>query len=198
MRTERHPTLDILVREDGCIYVPKKCNRPAHWTFGSVGVGGYLRVQINGKQYRVHRLVLEAFVGPCPEGFECDHSDRNRRNNALTNLRWLSRTDNNRNRIDNDRVDARGGTHSYEDMRQFAKEKNARRYASKRQEILEQKSSYYAQNRDKKICASNLYRKSKSLTHKRIRFSDGKQRWIPNEHATELLKVSVKERNYVR
>lgn len=37
----------------------------------------------------VHRLVLEAFVGPCPPGMECCHfPDRNPANNKLSNLRW--------------------------------------------------------------------------------------------------------------
>jgi hypothetical protein len=36
----------------------------------------------------VHRLVLEAFVGMCPEGMECCHRDGNRSNNSLSNLRW--------------------------------------------------------------------------------------------------------------
>lgn len=37
---------------------------------------------------RVHRLVLEAFVGPCPEGMQGCHNDGNPENNALENLRW--------------------------------------------------------------------------------------------------------------
>lgn len=37
----------------------------------------------------VHRLVLEAFVGPCPDGMEgCHFPDRNPANNRLENLRW--------------------------------------------------------------------------------------------------------------
>ena len=36
----------------------------------------------------VHRLVLETFVGPCPEGMECCHNDGNPSNNNLNNLRW--------------------------------------------------------------------------------------------------------------
>lgn len=39
-------------------------------------------------QRYVHRMVLEAFVGPCPAGMECCHNDGNPRNNALGNLRW--------------------------------------------------------------------------------------------------------------
>ncbi len=39
--------------------------------------------------FRVHRLVLEAFVGPCPERMEaCHFPDRNPANNRLGNLRW--------------------------------------------------------------------------------------------------------------
>lgn len=37
---------------------------------------------------RVHRLVLMAFMGPCPEGMEGCHNDGNRLNNTLGNLRW--------------------------------------------------------------------------------------------------------------
>lgn len=36
----------------------------------------------------VHRLVLEAFVGPCPDGMECRHLDGNAKNNHLSNLAW--------------------------------------------------------------------------------------------------------------
>jgi excisionase family DNA binding protein len=37
---------------------------------------------------RVHRLVLEAFVGPCPPGMEACHEDCDAGNNTLANLRW--------------------------------------------------------------------------------------------------------------
>lgn len=50
-----------------------------------------------GKQRRaarVHRLVLEAFVGPCPEGMEACHNDGNPANNRLENLRWDTRRNN--------------------------------------------------------------------------------------------------------
>lgn len=38
--------------------------------------------------FRVHRLVLAAFVGPCPPGMEGCHDDGDPSNNQLTNLRW--------------------------------------------------------------------------------------------------------------
>jgi hypothetical protein len=57
---------------------------------------GYVEVGLmrDGKQRTmlVHRLVLEAFVGPCPSGMEgCHDPDPNRQNNSLDNLRWDTR-----------------------------------------------------------------------------------------------------------
>jgi hypothetical protein len=41
------------------------------------------------KWYYIHRLVLETFVEPCPEGMECRHyPDGNPRNCYLENLSW--------------------------------------------------------------------------------------------------------------
>jgi hypothetical protein len=50
-----------------------------------------VRLQKDGRQFnrRVHRLVLEAFDGPCPEGEECRHfPDRDPGNNRRDNLVW--------------------------------------------------------------------------------------------------------------
>lgn len=57
---------------------------------------GYLRVTLKGFSYqqRIHRLVLEVFIGPCPEGMEACHGDGNRANNRLDNLRWDTRSAN--------------------------------------------------------------------------------------------------------
>lgn len=40
------------------------------------------------KQYRVHVLVLEAFVGPRPEGMQGCHRDDDKDDNRLCSLRW--------------------------------------------------------------------------------------------------------------
>jgi hypothetical protein len=42
----------------------------------------------------VHRLVLEAFVGPCPDGMECRHLDGSRTNNNVANLCWGTKKEN--------------------------------------------------------------------------------------------------------
>ena len=64
---------------------------------------GYIHAELytgDGKpRYRrVHALVLEAFVGPCPAGQECCHQDGNRANCQLSNLRWGTRSQNMRER----------------------------------------------------------------------------------------------------
>ena len=44
---------------------------------------------------KVHRLVLEAFIGPCPDKQVCRHfPDRAPTNNYLTNLSWGTRKEN--------------------------------------------------------------------------------------------------------
>ncbi len=59
---------------------------------GNTG-GGYQMVALYSDlgrfQLKVHRLVLEAFVGPPPPGMpHCAHGDGNPANNRLENLRW--------------------------------------------------------------------------------------------------------------
>lgn len=51
---------------------------------------GYLVVSLGKerKQFRVHVLVLEAFVGERPPGYHGCHRDGNRGNSCLENLRW--------------------------------------------------------------------------------------------------------------
>lgn len=48
-----------------------------------------LRTEFGSRIFLVHRLVLEAFVGPCPPGMMCRHfPDRTRSNNQLSNIQW--------------------------------------------------------------------------------------------------------------
>ena len=56
----------------------------------------YVRISNDSEQkyVHVHRLVLEALVGPCPIGMEACHNDGNPDNNSIDNLRWDTRTGN--------------------------------------------------------------------------------------------------------
>ena len=68
---------------------------------------GHLKVNLglDNPAKLVHRIVLEAFVGPAPEKHECCHRDGNPANNHLENLRWDTRAENNFDRV-------RHGTHN--------------------------------------------------------------------------------------
>lgn len=61
--------------------------------------GGYLYVNLSKNRQStklyVHQLVLEAFVGPCPERMEARHfHERDPSNNDAQNLRWGSHSQN--------------------------------------------------------------------------------------------------------
>lgn len=47
----------------------------------------------------MHRLVLEAFVGPCPPGMECRHRNGVSWDNRLSNLRWGTKRQNECDRV---------------------------------------------------------------------------------------------------
>lgn len=59
----------------------------------------------------VHRLVLEAFVGPCPDGMEACHLDDDARNNSLANLRWDTRSANIHDQVRNGSHNQASKTH---------------------------------------------------------------------------------------
>jgi hypothetical protein len=65
------------------------------------GLLGHLRVNLGRdaegviQRRYVHRIVLEAFVGPCPDGMEGCHGPTGPTDNRLSNLRWDTRSANN-------------------------------------------------------------------------------------------------------
>lgn len=70
---------------------------------GGLDWGGYRVVNVmTRKGWRVqklHRLILETFVGPCPEGMECRHLNGNRDDNRLENIRWGTKKGNQKDRV---------------------------------------------------------------------------------------------------
>ncbi|SNT05299.1 NUMOD4 motif-containing protein [Sphingomonas laterariae] len=69
-------------------------SEPGHYTVVKLSVDNKERA------VRVHRLVLMAFVGPCPEGMEGCHNNGDTSDNRLENLRWDTHLANNRDRRD--------------------------------------------------------------------------------------------------
>lgn len=77
---------------------------------------GHLHVRLTsaGNFMLVHRLVLEAFVGPCPPGMEACHNNGNPADNRIENLRWDTRKSNHADKV-------RHGTSAHGERNQMAK-----------------------------------------------------------------------------
>lgn len=77
-----------------CRFVPPEWKLADTWRDmkGSRNPSGHrtvtLRYEGTVRKVYIHQLVLELFVGPCPDGLECCHEDDNPENNRLDNLRW--------------------------------------------------------------------------------------------------------------
>ena len=64
----------------------------------SLNEGGYYRVHLNRVKYYKHRLIAKQFV-PNPNNYPCvDHINHQRNDNHISNLRWVSLSENNKNK----------------------------------------------------------------------------------------------------
>lgn len=77
----------------------------------SVNAHGYCAVTLyhrpkSNVSQAVHRAVLEAFRGPCPDGMEARHLNGHSQDNRLVNLAWGTKSENNLDRV-------RHGTHHH-------------------------------------------------------------------------------------
>lgn len=82
---------DYVVTKTGCVYNKKTGHRLATSIATTLGVTRrivWLYQDGHSRSPQISRLILDAWVGPCPEGMECCHNDGNAMNNVLSNLRW--------------------------------------------------------------------------------------------------------------
>ena len=57
-----------------------------------------MRVKLNGRTYQLHRIIAKHFIENPDDLPQVDHIDRNKTNNSIENLRWVSNSENSRNR----------------------------------------------------------------------------------------------------
>jgi len=83
----------------------RKMKKFGEWKYinGSYDKDGYKRFCFNNNGKDIfkmsHTLVAEAFIGERPEGLVIDHIDRNKKNNHVSNLRYVTYKDNRINTI---------------------------------------------------------------------------------------------------
>ncbi|KKM78381.1 hypothetical protein LCGC14_1360570 [marine sediment metagenome] len=98
------------ITRDGQVWSkPRTVSGGRHWKGHWVKPGlvnGYFQVGLfnKSKQYHrfnkmVHRLVLETYVGPCPDGMECRHLNGNKQDNYFENLCWGTRKENEKDKV---------------------------------------------------------------------------------------------------
>jgi hypothetical protein len=61
---------------------------------GSLHKDGYRYVHLKNKNYFIHRLVMLAFVGECPDNMEVNHKNGIKHDNRLENLEYVTRHQN--------------------------------------------------------------------------------------------------------
>jgi hypothetical protein len=64
---------------------------------------GYKKITLHKdkkcKSFFHHRVLLEAFVSKRPEGYQCNHIDGDKLNNNLSNLEWVTASENMRHAV---------------------------------------------------------------------------------------------------
>lgn len=144
---------DYLINDEGTIWSTKiyRGRHPKFLKPGNANKHGHQQVTLckNGKVFTklIHRLVLETFVGPCPDGMECRHLNGNPSDNRLNNLRWGTHKENmldrNKHQTDNKGERSYLSKLTWEDVRQIrslhkqgiSKQNIAKLYPVKRRKI---------------------------------------------------------------
>lgn len=120
----KHEESGTLVREDGTVLRRIGSSNNYRWSRGRAGnKQGHLSIFSRKvmKNFYVHRLIAEVFI-PNPEGKPIvDHIDRNPHNNSVTNLRWVTKSENLRNSDRHYKSKAKFGVASCEDKAAYAR-----------------------------------------------------------------------------
>ena len=90
---------NYIIHSNGTVYGKKNNKLVTQY----VNKKGYMTVMLyrgkeKRKNWKVHRLVAEAFISNDECKLCVDHIDRNKRNNDISNLRWATHSENNNNK----------------------------------------------------------------------------------------------------
>ena len=167
MQIKQDPITGLWCRSDGAVLMPP-CRRFPYfrWTFGNKMRDGYLTVGYNRKIHLVHRLVCRTFNGlPPSDKPEVDHINRLKEDNRPSNLRWVSRGENEGNKARVDKSVEKYGVRCCDDRKAYDKA-----YAKSYHEVHREKRKVYD-------AAKYAMKKAQGLV--RRKGPDGKYGWYP-------------------
>jgi hypothetical protein len=147
MEIENHP--NYLIYDDGRVF-SKKRNKFLKQNKS----GYYYSVALDCKTYQIHRLLALHYI-PNPENLPCvDHKDRNKSNNNLNNLRWVTISENglNRNHQENNKLKIKNiffcNTHKKYIFKKQIKDKNVSKTFKTLEEAVKYRDCFYDNNKE--------------------------------------------------
>ena len=145
----------------------------------SPSANGYLAVHWRGHSAYIHRLKAEAFI-PNPNNHPTvDHFSRDKLDNRIENLKWVTWSEQESNRSIVDDSIEKYGVRSVEDIKEYRKRQNAEYHSLHRDELRKKCNDWYKKMREK---------------GKYVNFCDGTKKVLPYDVAEELLKIPKKLR----
>lgn len=162
-------------------------------TYGHLDKSGYRVFAINKKQKCVHRLVASAFLDSPGEDqeYQVNHKDLNRQNNCVTNLEWVTRSQNCQHAVDSGQ--------------------RSRDYSARSNPILACKigtgkwvryASVAGAARDLNLLKSCVWETCKGKTNQTggyiFRYADTVERYLPGEVWKQVSESNIKVSNFGR
>lgn len=86
--------------EDYAVSDAGRIRRRGRMLSGSLHQDGYIFVTLHGKQIPLHRIIAEVFCPNIDKKPEVNHKDGNKQNNAVGNLEWVTRAENQKHAVD--------------------------------------------------------------------------------------------------
>lgn len=150
----------------------------------------------NGEHHSasIHRLKAEAFI-PNPNNYPTvDHINRDKLDNRIENLRWVSWSEQNTNRSSVDRSLEKYGVSRTKNPKEY-KRLNDHEYRKTHLHEIKQKEKEYRDNHKKAISQTKKdWYRNRLKYGKYVSFCDGSQKYFLNDVADELLKLPRKYR----
>ena len=141
---------NLILREDGKLFDIKTGEEHIPYI-----THGYYMLRHAGRKHLLHRLVMEFFGPPSPgPDYQVDHINQNKLDNNINNLRWVTRSENCKNKTNNL---PSGQRHGEIPDKEYNTAKHARWVNKHRDFYRKYAREYRLKNKDKMKVASHKW-----------------------------------------